>query len=51
MKREVLADPIYNSKTITKLVNKVMKDGKKQKAETILYGAFEIIKKETGMKK
>ncbi len=47
-KRIVLADPIYNSKTITKLINKVMKDGKKQKAETILYRSFEIIKEQTG---
>ncbi len=46
-KRAVLADPIYNSKTITKLINKIMKDGKKQKAETIIYDAFDIIKKET----
>ncbi len=46
-KREVLADPIYNSKTVTKLINKLMKDGKKQKSEQILYKSFEIIKEET----
>lgn len=46
-KREVLADPIYNSKTITKLVNKMMKDGKKQTSERIIYGAFDIIAKQT----
>ncbi len=47
-KREVLADPIYNSKVVSKLINKLMVDGKKQTSEKIIYGAFEIIKKETG---
>lgn len=47
-KREVLADPIYNSKVVSKLINKLMIDGKKQKSEKILYSAFEIIEKETG---
>lgn len=47
-KREVLADPIYNSKTITKLINKLMKDGKKQTSEAILYSAFERVKEESG---
>ena len=47
-KREVLADPIYNSKVVSKLINKLMVDGKKQKSEKILYSAFEIIEKETG---
>ncbi len=47
-KREVLADPIYNSKIVTKLINKLMKDGKKQKSEQIIYKAFEIIKEESG---
>lgn len=47
-KREVLADPIYNSKTVSKLINKLMVDGKKQTSEKIIYGAFDIIKKETG---
>ncbi len=47
-KREVLADPIYNSKVVSKLINKLMVDGKKQTSEKIIYGAFEIIKTETG---
>ncbi len=47
-KREVLADPIYNSKVVSKLINKLMVDGKKQTSEKIIYGAFEIIKNETG---
>lgn len=46
-KREVLADPIYNSKVVSKLINKLMYDGKKQTSEKIIYDAFEIIKKET----
>ncbi len=47
-KREVLADPIYNSKIVTKLINRVMLDGKKGTAQTILYDAFEIVKEKTG---
>ncbi|WOO88772.1 30S ribosomal protein S7 [Mollicutes bacterium LVI A0078] len=47
-KREVLADPIYNSKTITKLINKMMKGGKKQTSESILYSAFNIVAEQTG---
>ena len=47
-KRDVLADPIYNSKVVTKLVNHIMKDGKKGTAEKILYGAFDRIKEQTG---
>lgn len=43
-KRDVLPDPIYNSKVITKLVNQVMLDGKKGTAQAIVYGAFDIIK-------
>ncbi len=43
-KREVLPDPIYNSKIVTKLINNVMLDGKKAIAQNIVYGAFEIIK-------
>ena len=43
-KREVLPDPIYNSKVVTKLVNNVMLDGKKTVAQDIVYGAFDIIK-------
>lgn len=44
-KRDVLPDPIYNSKVFTKLVNQIMWDGKKSIAEKICYGAFEIIEK------
>ena len=45
--RDVLADPIFNSKTITKLINTIMLDGKKSVAETILYNAFDLIKEKT----
>ncbi len=48
VKRDVLADPIYNSKVVTKLINRIMLDGKKGKAQTILYDAFDIIKEKTG---
>ena len=48
VKRDVLADPIYNSKVITKLVNHIMKDGKKGTAQKILYNAFDIVKEKTG---
>ena len=47
-KRDVLADPIYNSKVITKLVNHIMKDGKKGTAQKILYGAFDMVNEKTG---
>ena len=47
-KREVLADPLYGSKVVTKLVNNVMLDGKKGTAQEIVYGAFEEIKENTG---
>ena len=47
-KRDVLADPIYNSKVVTKLVNHIMKDGKKGTAQKIIYGAFDIVKEKTG---
>ena len=43
-KRDVLPDPIYNSKVVTKLINNVMLDGKKTVAQAIVYGAFDIIK-------
>ena len=43
-KREVLPDPIYNSKVVTKLINNIMLDGKKAVAQKIVYGAFDIIK-------
>ncbi len=45
--REVLSDPIFNSKIVTKLINTIMLDGKKSTAESILYSAFEIIKQKT----
>ena len=48
VKRDVLADPIYNSKLVTKLINSLMIDGKKGKAQTILYKAFDIVKEKTG---
>ncbi|WP_282802263.1 30S ribosomal protein S7 [Secundilactobacillus kimchicus] len=47
-KREVLPDPIYNSKMVTRLINRLMLDGKRGTASQILYGAFELIKSETG---
>ncbi len=46
--REVLPDPVYNDVLVAKLINKVMRDGKKSKAEKIVYGAFEIIKEKLG---
>ena len=45
-KRDVLTDPIYNSKLVTRLVNKIMIDGKKGVAQNILYNAFDIVEKE-----
>jgi small subunit ribosomal protein S7 len=48
VKRDVLKDPIYSSKLVTRLINTVMYDGKKGIAQTILYDAFEIIKEKTG---
>lgn len=47
-KRDVLADPIYNDKVVTKLVNNIMQDGKKGTAQKIVYEAFDIIKEKTG---
>ena len=47
-KREILPDPVYNSKVVTKLINNVMLDGKKQIAQGIVYGAFEIVAEKTG---
>ena len=47
-KRDVIPDPIYNSKLVSRLINRLMVDGKRGKASTILYKAFEIIKEETG---
>jgi len=43
-KRDVIADPVYNSKVVTKLINNVMLDGKKTVAQEIVYDAFDIIK-------
>ncbi|MBS7305026.1 MAG: 30S ribosomal protein S7 [Clostridiales bacterium] len=47
-KRDVLPDPVYNSKVVTKVVNQIMLDGKKGLAQEIVYGAFDIIKEKTG---
>ena len=47
VKRDVLPDPIFHSKVVTKLVNQIMVDGKRGKAETIVYDAFDIIKERT----
>ncbi len=49
-KREVLPDPVYNSKLITRLVNKIMLDGKKGIAQKILYDSFKMIEAKTGKK-
>ncbi len=48
-KRDVLPDPIYNDKVITKLINQIMYDGKKGTAQQIVYGAFNIIEKKMGI--
>ena len=48
-KRDVLPDPVYNSKVITKLTNQVMYDGKKGTAQAIVYGAFDIIKEKMNL--
>jgi small subunit ribosomal protein S7 len=47
-KRDVLADPVYNSKVVTKLINSIMEDGKKGVAQKVCYGAFETIEQKTG---
>lgn len=47
-KRDVLPDPIYNSKVVTKLINQVMLDGERGVAQKIVYQAFDIIKEKTG---
>ena len=47
-KRDVLPDPVYNSKIVTRFINKVMLDGKKGVAESIVYNAFEIVRAKTG---
>ena len=46
-KRDVLADPIYNSRLVTRLINRIMIDGKRGTAQTILYNAFEIVEEKT----
>ena len=47
-KRDVLPDPLYNSKLVTRLINNIMLDGKKGVAQKIVYDAFDIIKEKTG---
>ena len=47
-KRDVLPDPIYGSKMVTRLINNIMYDGKKGVAQKIVYGAFDIVKEKTG---
>jgi len=47
-KRDVLADPLYNNKVVTKLINNIMLDGKKGVAQKIVYGAFDRIAAQTG---
>ena len=47
-KRDVLPDPMYNSKKVTRLINSVMLDGKKGVSQKIVYGAFDIIRDKTG---
>ena len=46
--RDVLADPVYNSKVVTKLINSIMEDGKKGVAQKVCYSAFEIMATKTG---
>ena len=47
-KRDVLPDPIYNSKLVTKAINAIMLDGKRGTAQSILYNAFELVEKKSG---
>lgn len=47
-KRDVLPDPLYNSKLVTRLINSVMIDGKRGVAQKIVYGAFDIVREKTG---
>lgn len=47
-KRDVLPDPVYNSKLVTRLINRIMIDGKRGVAQTILYDAFSLIQERTG---
>ncbi len=48
VKRDVLPDPLYNDKIVTRLINNIMIDGKKGVAQKIVYGAFEIVQEKTG---
>ena len=48
VRREVLPDPVFKSKVVTKLINRIMLDGKKGVAQNILYNAFDIVEKKTG---
>ncbi len=50
IKKDVLPDPIYKSKLVTKLISSIMLDGKKSKAQKIIYDAFEIVEAKTGQK-
>ena len=47
-KRDVLPDPVYNSKVVTKLINQIMYDGKRGTAQNIVYGAFDIMSNKLG---
>lgn len=47
-KRDVLPDPLYNSKVVTRLINQIMIDGKRGKAQKLLYKAFDIIEEKSG---
>lgn len=47
-KRDVLADPVYNSKMVTRLINSIMYDGKRGVAQKIVYGAFDLVSEKTG---
>lgn len=47
-KRDILPDPVYNSKTVSKLINSIMLDGKKGVAQKVCYDAFDILRQKTG---
>lgn len=47
-KNEILADPVYHSKVVTKFINQIMLDGKKSTSESVVYGAFDMIQSKTG---
>lgn len=47
-KRDVLPDPMYNSKLVTKLINSIMYDGKRGVSQKVVYGAFDLIREKTG---